>query len=184
MNIIDFIYIFASMEKKEEIFKEASLEAQQEQARIIFNQPIYVNANGKTIKIRPLTAKSQIKIATCAIRQTSIDVEEATAPNLIALTRKNLKSQCQAASYATLNDNRLYGFAGNFKRFFFHWINWRIIMNSWDSGIVNEVFVAMVEKYGLRFFFQNSAMILEMNNLRKKKTKEEVESLVAEQKSE
>ena len=172
------------MEKKEKIFKEASYEAQMEQARIIFSEPYEIEVGGKILKIRPLTSSSQVKISEHAIRQTVPEDDDANKPNLIALTRKNLKHQCKAVALALLNDNRGYGTFGLIKRFFLFGIKWRLIYNSWDNSQINQAFFGIVEKYGLEFFFLNLKLLSEMNSMKKKKTKEEVQSSQAEQKSE
>lgn len=173
------------MEKEKPKFTEADYKAQMEQVGIIFDEPIYIEHGNKHIEIRPLTPRTQVKISKYAIRQVPVeDVKSITKPDLMALAAKNLNFQAKIASLAILNDNRLYGFWGKFKRWFFFNIHWRMIMESSDNNLLNKIFVAVVEKYGLDFFFQNMVLVKSMNVMRKKMTKEEVESSLTEQKSE
>lgn len=168
------------MKKEKEIFKEADARAQLEQARIIFKEPIYIESDFINFEMRPITCRNSAKIGSYAVRQ--VDVGEVTEPNLIAASRVNLKLQCKAASIALLSDSRLWGLVGRFKLWFFP-IHWRILFGRLDNSDLNELFMAMVKKQGNMFFFQSTALVMELNSLKKKKTTQEVKSIQAEQKS-
>lgn len=165
------------MSKEKEVFTEADQKAQLEQARIIFKEPYYI---GK-YKIPPITCRHSALIGKYAVKQ--VQMESITTPNLIAAARKNLKLQCKAVSVALLSDSRLLGIAGRIKMLLFFPLHWRILYGKLDSSDVNELFMAMVEKQGNLFFFASMNLVMEMNSLKKKKTKEEVQLLQAEQKS-
>lgn len=171
------------MEKEGQKFKEAEVKAQLEQDRVIFSEPIYVPIGNKNIEIRPLTLASSVRVSKYSVMQDDFGGGEPTNPNIVAIARKNMKMQAKAVSIAILNDNRLYGLMGVLKRTLFFWIHWRIVMNRFDSATLNAIFMAMVEKFGGSFFFQNMALVKNLNILTKKKTKEEAKQLQAEQKS-
>lgn len=170
------------MEKKE-VFKEASIQAQMEQARMIFKEPYYVNSGTKQFEVRPITCRNSARFGYYAVRQ--VLIEEPTQPNLIAAAKTNLKLQCKAISIALLSDSRWIGLIGVFKRLFVFPFHWRMLYNSLDNADLNALFIAAVEKLGNGFFFQNLTLTQQMNPMTKKKTKEEVEAELsqAEQKS-
>jgi hypothetical protein len=170
------------MEKEKEGFKEVSAEAQLEQLRVSQDKSSVIKLGNKSIKIRPITCAVADRMSGYLVRQ--VEISEPTTAELVAKQRPNLKLQCKAVALAILNDGRMNGWFGWLKVNLLHWIIWRKVFRTMSSSDISKIFTHIVEKLQLIFFYQNTALTKGMNTLTKRKTKEEVELLQAEQESE
>jgi len=167
--------------EKTEAYKDASMEAQMEQYRILANQAETVFLDdGRSFGLRPMVNYVAAKISGLIIRQVPIETNETA--EIIAKMKPNLKLQSKVISLAILNDARWHGFAGILKRLFFYWIHWRIIDKTFSSADISIMIKVIIEKIHPVFFYQNMAYLKGINTMKKKMTKAEVKLLQAEQK--
>lgn len=153
--------------------EQKEIEAQIEQYDINYNKkrPLSIG-NGKDIYIYPLVSAVMDRMSSYYTRQQEVFPEDGVAGMIVKL-KPNLKLQCKAASLALLNNpNWIIGWL---KIHLFHWIHWRIVFWKYSQKEMLAITTFLIEKMGLRFFFQNTVLTMRMNSLAKKMTKEEME---------
>lgn len=169
------------MESEKEKFVEADASGQLEQMRIAYNKPVYLELGNRKYKFRPITNKCLDLISEYYTKQEEVSQEDGTA-GLIVKLKPNIKLQCKAFSIAILNDPRFL--MGWIKVNLFHRFHWRILMYRHNVDEMLQATSHIIEKLSLTSFFFLTVSTKGMNSLKKKKTKEEVELLRAEQESE
>lgn len=155
--------------------KEADPKAQMEQFKLMYRQPDEVELRGKIIRVYPIVGAPQDLVSLYSVEQ--VEVETDQIAEAIAKIRPNLKLQYKAASIGILNDPSWGGWKGLLKIKLFHGIHWRIMRWKYDPSDIADLMAAVINKLGISFFFQNMALMKEMNTLKRKRTKEEVELL-------
>jgi hypothetical protein len=139
--------------------------AAQEQVRIKYDKPVTIIAGKNRIKIRPIVGGALDKMSEYYTQQVEISREVST-PELIVKLKPNAKLQYKAMSVAILNDPRWV--IGLFKIYTIHWLHWRILRWKYNQAEVMDVTAHIIEKMGLIFFFQNTALTFGLNSLKKK----------------
>lgn len=167
----------------EQAKREADFKAKMEQLKINYNIPERVElASGKTVKIHRITGAPLDFISKYVVHQ--VEFETTETAEIIAKMRPNLKLQYKAISIAILNNPAWGGWKGFLNIKLSHWFHWRLLRWKYDPSEMQDILSVVIEKMGVSFFFQNTTLLKQMDSLKKKRTKTEVELLQAERESE